>query len=75
MEKSWSWIIIVIIWLSDDLELFNYNSTEMPYISTKWLFAHDAAGKAAFDSWSAGWAAYQKHAVTFGCPSATGEVF
>lgn len=40
----------MIIWLSDDLELFNYNSTEMPYISTKWLFAHDAAGKAAFDS-------------------------
>lgn len=53
MEKSWSWRI-VIIWLSDDLKLFNYKfmtlTTEMPYISTEGLFAYDAAGKAAFNS-------------------------
>lgn len=56
MEKSWSWRI-AMVWFSDDLELFNYKFrtlTEMPYISTEGLFAHNAAWKAAFDSWSAG---------------------
>lgn len=48
----------------------------MPYISTERLFAHDAAGIAAFDSRSAGWGAYRQQADTFGCPSATGtDVF